>query len=102
MSVNNFYTCFAHRIWFDAENPNKGSATNLYEYKSGTEVRVVFDYHTTASFDTLQVSPEYVGRAIEVVEKSANITVHSEEVLQDGIVVSCVGSNYGYCVLRLL
>lgn len=101
VAANTWYSCFGYRILFDAENPDMGSASTFYHYELGKDVIIVFDYHTTVSFDNLKLPSEYTGRSVSVVEKSVNVTIHTTEVMQDGITVSVGAGAYAYCVLKL-
>jgi len=38
---------------------------------------------------------------ISVVEKSTNVTIHTDEVMQDEVTVSVGAGDYAYCVLKL-
>jgi hypothetical protein len=99
--ANTWYTAICYRMFFDCENPDKGTATNFYYYELGKDLIVYFDFHSTASFENLKLPAEYVGRFVSVVEKSANITVHTSEVIQDGVTVSMSSGSYGYGVLKI-
>jgi hypothetical protein len=99
--ANNWYTCVGYRIFFNAENADMGSASSFYYYELGKDVIVVLDYHTQVVCDNLKLPAEYAGMTINVVEKSDNITVHSDTVMQDGIIVSVGAGAYGFCVLKL-
>lgn len=103
VSQNSYFQTVSYRHFFDAsiENTDKANATNFYHYKVGNDVMVVIDYHQTASFDSLKLPSEFLGKTIEVVEKSSNMTIHSTEVADTGVVLSVGAGIYGYATLKL-
>lgn len=74
-------------------------ATNISWYYVGDTIYLMLDYHTNVN-KMVALPTEMSGRAVTVLEKSANMTIGSSFVSPDGIHIAVTGG-YGAAVLRL-
>ncbi|HNX87702.1 MAG TPA: hypothetical protein PKH58_01355 [Paludibacteraceae bacterium] len=86
------------RKYFDALRTD--SATCAYIVKADYGYNLYIDVHTNLSDAWISVPSEVVGMNIAIDDSNENITIHSTQVISDGIKVTVI-NNYGYAVLRL-
>lgn len=97
--ANTMYCGVSYRQYFDSRS--YANPTNVYYHKIAEEWFLYIDYHKTASFDTIQLPSDLVGKSVTVVEKSSNATLHTDVVMQNGVTVSITSGVSGYLVLKL-
>ena len=82
-------------------NPNVLPSSTVFTwYYDNNDIVVVFDTHVTGAMIKLPLPQIFNGKNVTVVEKHANVTVHSEIVSEGGVLVSTINS-YGYATLKL-
>ena len=68
----------------------------------GNEVYIYADYHGTIN-DSLSISPAWLGRKIEIIEKNDQCNIYEDVVTGDIKVESnATEDNYGYIVLKIV
>ncbi|MCK9266504.1 hypothetical protein M0P98_06455 [bacterium] len=94
-----FY-CVCYRHYFNpllAEN-----ATCFYWQKQENDTVIYLDYHKNVDKDLVKLPKEFVGKKLEIVEKTPSVTLHTKDAISEkGIEVS-VTDGYGYIVLKVL
>jgi hypothetical protein len=88
-------TCFRTISRYALDN----SATNISWYYVGNDIYLMLDYHCDV-IKTLALPKDFVGKNIEVVEKTSTFTIFDTVVSDDGINIATTGG-YAYAVLKL-
>lgn len=96
--ANGIYSASCFRYYYDASNIK--NATNFQWYEDGEDIIVNVDYHTDVAVENQLLPKEFLGYRISVLEQNGNITIHNDEVLNDGIYFT-VTNNYGNAILKL-
>ena len=103
ISVNagDFYSAVAYRTYYNRET-NPVERTNYSVVPVGNEVYIYADYHGTIN-DSLSISPAWLGRKIEIIEKNDQCNIYEDVVTGDIKVESnATEDNYGYIVLKIV
>ena len=94
LNADDYKTFMAYRCYIPAME-----ATNINIIEDAKDIYVYIDYHTDVSFANVNLN-DHIGKSIIVLEKSADITIHSDIVDVEGVIFS-VANSYGYAILKL-
>ena len=99
-TANKWYNAICFRQYFAAQDPDFGDATSVTTHKVGNDHFVYIDFHTTTPLSLIKIDDELKEKNITVVEKSANLTLHSDVVGADGIPVTVTAGDNAYLVIK--
>jgi len=78
---------------------NDTDATNISWYYANNVIYLMLDYHKNID-KSLKLPDKFIGKKVEVVEKSSGFTLNSSFVSYDGINIKVIGS-YGCATLKI-
>jgi len=102
LASGTYYNAIVYRQYFRPQFTGYENTSAFYTHKVGNFTYVYLDYHVEALLDKITLPVELNGKLVTVVEKTSNITLHSDFVSQSKILLSKSGSNYGYLVLKFV
>lgn len=94
-----YYEIAAFRAYWSASAAT--AATVFTWYRDGKSVIVVADFHANVSLSPLVLPAQFTGMDVEVIDKTASLTLHGNGVLSAGGLVVSVTGGYGYGVFKL-
>ena len=98
LPVNSMYDMVVYRAYWSAETcPD---ATAFIWFRDGKNIIVIADFHQSVSFSKLPLPEYFSGLDVTVIDKTASLTLHGNNVLNDGLLVTVTGG-YGYIVAKL-
>jgi hypothetical protein len=100
LPINTVYAAKAFRQYFDATDTSFQNATSITTNKASGYTYFYIDYHQITASDTIFVGYGNNGKAITIVEKSANVELLTSTVVNDSIQVSMTTGNTGFIVVK--
>ncbi len=98
LPVNSMYDMVVYRAYWSAETcPD---ATAFIWFRDGKNIIVIADFHQSVSFSKLPLPEYFSGLDVTVIDKTASLTLHGNNVLNDCLLVTVTGG-YGYIVAKL-
>jgi len=98
LPVNSLYDMVVYRAYWSAETcPD---ATAFIWFRDGKNIIVIADFHQSVSFSKLPLPEYFSGLDVTVIDKTASLTLHGNNVLNDCLLVTVTGG-YGYIVAKL-
>jgi len=98
LPVNSVYDIVAYRAYWSAETCPE--ATSFIWFRDGKSIIVIADFHQNVTCSKLPLPEYFSGLDVTVIDKTASLTLHGNNVLNDGLLVTVTGG-YGYIVAKL-
>lgn len=99
LSAGVAYDIVAFRAWWNASEA--GDASALTWYRDGKSIIVVADFHQPVANSRLRLPARFTGMDVEILQKSANLTLHGSGVVSAAGLLVSVSGPYGYGVFKL-
>lgn len=96
-----FRTAVAYDAYYDMSSNTSYTVNNFVEFADGS-VHWVFDCHTTLNNVWVETPSDLIGRSIQVLDKSASLTVHNSDVVMGSGILISVSGGYGRCVVKII